>query len=88
MSSTYIIRDGAVINKRTGQVVDLDDSAVCAPLIVSDLPEYISPVTRKPIEGRAARREDLKRSGCREVDPSEYKPVYRSDRFKHLNTER
>lgn len=86
--TTYVIRDGALIDKRTGQALDVSDSAVCAPLIISDLPEYISPVTRLPVGGRAARREDLKRSGCREVDPSEFKAVYRSDKFKHLNTER
>jgi hypothetical protein len=86
--TTYIIRDGAIIDKRTGQPIDVSDSAVCAPLVVSDLPEYISPVTRRPVDGRAARREDLKRAGCREVDPSEFKPVYLSEKFKHLNTER
>lgn len=43
-----------------------------APSIHSDLPGYISPVGNGWVEGRSARREDLKRSGCREVDPSEY----------------
>jgi hypothetical protein len=33
------------------------------------------------VDGRAARREDLKRSGSREVDPSEFKPVYRNAEF-------
>jgi hypothetical protein len=51
------------------------------PMIISDTPAYISPVTRKMIDGRAARREDLKRSGCREVDPSEFTPVLRNERF-------
>lgn len=41
------------------------------PYIMSDIPEYISPITGRPVDGRAARREDLKRSGSREVDPSE-----------------
>ena len=39
--------------------------------VMSDLSEYISPVTGKPVDGRTARREDPARSGCREVDPSE-----------------
>ena len=51
------------------------------PYIRGDLPTYISPVTGKPVEGRAARREDLARSGCREVDPSEYKPIYKDYEF-------
>lgn len=86
--TTYVIRDGALIDKRTGQLLDIEDCAICAPIVVSDLPEYISPVTRRPVDGRAARREDLKRANCREVDPSEYRPTYISERFKHLNTER
>lgn len=48
------------------------------PFVVSDTPGYKSPVGNGWIEGRAARREDLKRSGCREVDPSEYRPAYHS----------
>jgi hypothetical protein len=51
------------------------------PMIVRDTPAYVSPVTKRVIDGRAARREDLKRSGCREVDPSEFKPVYRNPEF-------
>lgn len=51
------------------------------PFILSDIPTYVSPVTGKPVDGRAARREDLKRSGSREVDPSEFKPVYRNPDF-------
>lgn len=38
---------------------------------MGDVREYISPVTQRPVDGRRARREDLARSGCREVDPSE-----------------
>lgn len=34
--------------------------------ILPDLPGYESPVTGLWVEGRAARREDLKRAGCRE----------------------
>ena len=51
------------------------------PYIRADLPGYKSPVTGKWIEGRAARREDLARTGCREVDPSEHKAVYRNYEF-------
>lgn len=36
-----------------------------APAVFADLPGYESPVTGKWVEGRRARREDLKRSGCR-----------------------
>lgn len=36
-----------------------------------DIRPYRSPVGTGEISGRVARREDLKRAGCREVDPSE-----------------
>jgi hypothetical protein len=49
--------------------------------IMRDLPGYKSPAGTGWIEGRAARREDLKRTGCREVDPSEFKPAYRNPHF-------
>lgn len=43
--------------------------------VQGDLPMYFSPVTNQPVEGRYQRREDLKRNGCREVDPSEIKYI-------------
>ncbi len=49
--------------------------------VQSDTPEYISPVTGKPIDGRAARREDLKRSGCVEMDPPKQKRGLGNARF-------
>ena len=53
-----------------------------SPQVYGDLPEYLSPVTGLPVDGRYARREDLKRSGCREVDPSEFKPAYKSEKLR------
>lgn len=53
-----------------------------APMVMPDTPAYISPATGREVCGRTARKEDLKRSGCREVDPSEFKPNYRSDRLR------
>lgn len=51
------------------------------PYVRGDIQPYVSPVTGKTIDGRAARREDLARSGCREVDPSECKPLYQNYEF-------
>ena len=45
---------------------------VAGPMVRSDLPAYKSPLGTGWIDGRAARREDLKRGDCREVDPSEW----------------
>ena len=53
-----------------------------SPMIQSDIPAYKSPLgDGAVIEGRAARREHLARNGCREVDPSEYRPAYRSEKW-------
>lgn len=46
------------------------------PYLASDLPAYASPLGDGVIEGRAARREHLKRNGMREVEPSEHRPAY------------
>lgn len=48
------------------------------PYTAGDLPEYVSPVTGKPVDGRRARREDLARNDCREVDPSEFRVEYQN----------
>lgn len=39
--------------------------APTAPAVWGDLPAYESPIDGRVVEGRAQRREDLKRSGCR-----------------------
>lgn len=46
-------------------------SSFPTPFVMSDIPEYTSPASGKAITSRSARREDLKATGCREVDPSE-----------------
>jgi hypothetical protein len=38
---------------------------IVAPMVAPDLPGYESPVTGKWVEGRSARHEDLRRTGCR-----------------------
>lgn len=47
---------------------------IVALQVVSDLPAYLSPVTGKPVDGRHARREDLKRSGCVPFEPMSNRP--------------
>jgi hypothetical protein len=51
-----------------GELIEVSRDYVAeprAPMIFGDLPGYESPVTGQWIEGRRARREDLKRTGCR-----------------------
>ena len=67
MRKIYVFKNGKWSEKEN----NIFSSQV--PYIWSDLEGYESPVGTGWVEGRAARREDLKRSGCREVAPSEYK---------------
>ena len=73
------MRPTSRFNKATGKWEPYDDPAPWSGLtIVSDLPEYISPLSepgKKPvvIEGRRQRREELRRNNLREVDPSEWR---------------
>ncbi len=46
-------------------------SSLASPQVMRDIPEYRSPLGTGLITSRSHRREDLKRGGCREVDPSE-----------------
>lgn len=70
----YVWRDGCFRDRDTNEPMELPERDVCAPLIVSDLPAYMSPLGTGVIDGRAARREDMKRGNCREVDPQEWTP--------------
>lgn len=81
--SVYVFRNGQYVDKRTGEpMLSAEDRAkpIAAPMVVSDLPAYASPLGDGVIEGRAARREHFKRTNTRECDPSEWKA--RSDQFK------
>lgn len=45
--------------------IDYRPPAREAPAVWGDIPEYVSPVTGKPVSGRKQRREDLRRSNSR-----------------------
>lgn len=53
-----------------------------APTVLSDIPGYVSPATGKWVEGRVARKEDLKKAGCREIDPQEFTPEFSDNHYK------
>ncbi len=56
-------------HKRTGVRLPRTQRAeLCAPMVVSDTPDYYSVVSDRWVSGRADRREDLKRTGCIEMD--------------------
>lgn len=54
--------------QRNGELIEVTADYMAeptTPLIFGDLPGYVSPVTGLWVEGRVARREDLKRTGSR-----------------------
>ena len=56
----------------TGKMVEVGEQTKAAgPYIRGDIPAYVSPLGTGVIDGRSARREDMKRGNVREVDPSE-----------------
>lgn len=58
-------------SKRKWVKPSLRRSKPTGPYVIGDTPAYMSPLGTGEIDGRAARREDMARGGCREVDPSE-----------------
>lgn len=56
-------RDGKpMVKPFAGQIV--------MPHVISDIPEYASPIDGRMITSRSERRDDLKRNGCVEWEPS------------------
>lgn len=57
----------------TAQVCECGERAqkiLSAPMVVTDLPGYSSPVDGRWVEGKRARREDLARNNCVPYEPS------------------
>ena len=54
---------------------------ICAPTVISDIPEYLSPIDGRPITSRSERREDMKRNDCVEVDPPKRSRHFKNKRF-------
>jgi hypothetical protein len=44
---------------------------ILPPMVRGDIPGYSSPIDGRWVEGRRARLEDLRRSGCRPYEPGE-----------------
>lgn len=77
----YVRRNGRFVDKQTGEPMALpEDFVVCAPHVISDIPEYRSPIDGKLITSRSHRREDLKANNC--VDAREL-PSPTGGKFKN-----
>lgn len=60
----YVYKNGRMVRKGSSERTP-------GPYVMGDLKAYRSPLGTGEIDGRYARREDMKRGNCREVDPSE-----------------
>ena len=82
MLKRYRLRDGRLVDDDGAPLNDESAPFVPnVPYVVSDIPGYRSPINGEWIEGRKARREDLKRNDCVERDPPARKRGYRNKRF-------
>lgn len=59
-----------------------------APDVMGDLPAYTSPIDGRLIDGRAQRREDLKRNGCRPYEDGERAQMVRNQAAADQRLER
>jgi hypothetical protein len=57
------------------------EEAARGPAVQRDHKPYRSPATGKVIEGRAAARDDLARSGCRIIEKGEHSLQYKNPTF-------
>ena len=69
------------LQRQAARMVKKAASPLPMPYTFPDTPDYVSPVGTGLTSGRVQRRDDLKRSDCREVDPGEYTPKYTNPKF-------
>ncbi|MBY3582223.1 hypothetical protein HJA77_13755 [Rhizobium bangladeshense] len=71
--AVYVRKNGVMVDKATGSpmLTDADRAKpIAVPFVMSDIPEYRSPIDGRLIGSRTQRRDDLKRNGCVEYEPS------------------
>jgi hypothetical protein len=77
----YVWTEAGFVERQTGERMTVrDPNAICAPQIIRDVPEYLSPIDGRPITSRSHQREDLKRNDCVLAEPRKPRG-YRNERF-------
>lgn len=67
----YLFRDGIFVDRQTGAPMEKPFAGkIVMPHVISDIPEYRSPVDGALIGSRSQRRDDLKKHNCVEYEPS------------------
>lgn len=78
----YVWRDGHFRDPRTGEKMPLPKRReISAPVVISDIKEYRSPIDGRLIGSRSARRYDLEANGCVEADPPAKPKGYQNPTF-------
>lgn len=60
----YVFKDGALVDRFSGEPMSVPKGPLRAPMVMSDIPAYASPIDGRMITSRSERREDLKRNNC------------------------
>lgn len=84
MRRVYVMRDGRMVDKRTGEPMNDGPWVPACPTVISDTPGYRSPIDGTWIEGRRARRYDLEKNDCVPAEPNTRKRTpgrFRNQRF-------
>ncbi|TIL77011.1 MAG: hypothetical protein E5Y89_19870 [Mesorhizobium sp.] len=67
----YVFRDGIFVDRQTGVPMEKPFAGqIVMPNVISDIPDYASPIDGRMITSRSERRDDLKRNNCVEYEPS------------------
>ncbi len=71
--TVYVSRNGVMVNKATGEPMLTPEERkqpIALPHVISDIEAYRSPIDGRVVNSRSDRRDDLKRHGCVEYEPS------------------
>ena len=71
--AVYVNRNGRMVDKATGEPMLTEEQRlqpIAVPHVISDIEAYTSPIDGRVINSRSDRRDDLKRHGCVEYEPS------------------
>ena len=86
MRTRYVYRNGQMVDRDglpmlSHNQLAHDETQICRPMVMRDIPEYASPIDGRPITSRSHRRYDLESNGCVEVDPPKRKRGLRNERW-------
>lgn len=76
----YVWKNDGFYDRATGERMKVrNPNAICTPTVISDIPEYLSPIDGRPISSRSHQREDLKRNGCVLAEPRKRPRGYKNE---------